>query len=282
MSHMRPPQLKVPILLALVLVGLALTKPLRADDLPVIRVLAAGSLRIAMTEIAAAYSSSGNVRVEASFGPSGVLRERIEKGEPTDLFASADIGNPLTLSRAGKAGPVVVFARNRLCAVARPGLTIAPDTLLATLLDPHIKVGTSTPKADPAGDYTWAMFAKADAVSPGSRAQLEAKALQLVGGPASAAAPVGINIFAWHLREGHADIFLAYCSARADLTKDLPDATVINLPPELATGADYGLTLLPANNGNAASLALFILSQDGQTILSRNGFDAPLLSSEQR
>jgi len=282
MSRMRLPQLKVPILLALVLAGLALTNPIRADNLLVIRVLAAGSLRVAMTEIVAAYSSSSGVRVETSFGPSGVLRERIEKGEPADLFASADIGNPLTLSRAGKAGPVIVFARNRLCAMARPGLTVTPDTLLATLLDPHIKIGTSTPKADPAGDYTWAMFEKTEAVRPGSRAQLEAKALQLIGGPVSAAAPAGIDLFAWHLREGHADLFVAYCSAGTDFRKDLPGATVINLPPELATGADYGLTLLPANNENAAVLALFILSQDGQSILSRNGFDAPLLSSEQR
>jgi hypothetical protein len=42
------------------------------------------------------------------------------------------------------------------------------------------------------------------------------------------------------------------------------------------------LTLLPTKNGGAAALALFILAQDGQSILARNGFDAPLLSHEQR
>jgi molybdate transport system substrate-binding protein len=83
--------------------------------------------------------------------------------------------------------------------------------------------------------------------------------------------------FAWHLHAAHADVFLGYCSAGAAFKKDLPAAMVVGLPPELATGADYGLTLLPTKSENAAALALYILSQDGQKILTRNGFDAPLL-----
>jgi ABC-type molybdate transport system substrate-binding protein len=280
---MRSPPSKLPgFLSVLILSGLAMIAPSRADDTAVVHVLAAGSLRSAIGEIGTAFSSAAGARVESSFGPSGVLRERIEKGEQADLFASADMDNPMSLSRAGKSGSVVLFARNRLCALVRPGLTITSDTLLSTLLDRQIKLGTSTPKADPAGDYTWAMFAKADAVRPGSRTLLEAKALQLMGGPTSAAPPAGIDLFAWHLREGHADIFLAYCSAGAAFKKDLPAVTVVSLPPELATGADYGLTLLPTKNENAAAFALFILSQNGQKILSRNGFDAPLAVQGQR
>jgi len=237
---------------------------------------------MAMNELGTAFSGATNIPVQSGFGPSGVLRERIDNGEPVDLFASADMGNPLTLARAGKASPVILFARNRLCALVRPGLQVSPDTVLSTMLSPDIKLGTSTPKADPAGDYTWAMFAKAEAVRPGSRAQLEARALQLTGGPNSASAPAAMDIYAWHLREGHADIFVSYCSAGTGIGEALPGATVVNLPPELATGADYGLTLLPTDNENAAKFALFILSQDGQAILARNGFAAPLLLSERR
>jgi ABC-type molybdate transport system substrate-binding protein len=127
------------------------------------------------------------------------------------------------------------------------------------LLDPQIKLGTSTPKADPAGDYTWSMFAKADTVRAGSRALLEAKALQLVGSSTSAAPP-GTNVFAWHLREGHADVFVGYCSASESFKKSLPNGTVVGMPSELSTGADYGMTLLPTRNQSAAALALFILS----------------------
>lgn len=259
--------------------------PIHAEDRPTVHVLAAGSLHSAITEIGAAFQNSAhnttNVTVESGFGPSGVLRERIEKGETPDLFASADMSNPLALARAGKAGPVALFVRNRLCAFARPGLKVDADTLLTTMLDPKIKLGTSTPKADPGGDYTWAMFAKTDAIHSGDAAVLQAKALQLVGGADSAAPPAGIDAISWHLRDGRADIFIAYCSGTATVTKALPGATVVDFPTPLATSADYGLTLLPTKNAAAASLALFILSEDGQKILAKNGFSAPLLTSGQ-
>jgi molybdate transport system substrate-binding protein len=265
------------LLAAAVFTVLTGSVPLRAAD-GAVKVLAAGSLRSAVNEIGTAFANRTGGHVESNFGPSGVLRDRIEKGEAADLFASADMANPLALSRAGKAGAVVLFARNRLCALVRPGLAVTPGNLLSTLLNPDIKLGTSTPKADPAGDYTWTMFGKANAVSPGSAAILEAKAQQLFGGAASAAPPNGTDLFAWHIGQGHADIMVGYCSAGADFSKALPGATVVHLPPELETAADYGLTLLPTKNDNAAPLALFILSRDGQQILAKNGFDAPLLT----
>lgn len=256
--------------------------PLQAQDSPAVHVLAAGSLRAAFNEITAAFSSATGIHVDNGFGPSGVLRERIENGERADLFASADMESPRTLARAGKAGPVVLFARNELCALVRPDLAVTTETLLSTLLDPTIKLATSTPKADPLADYTWAMFAKADAAKPGSRGVLESKALQLMGDAHNSAPPAGMDLFAWHMHEHRADIFLAYCSAGAGFLKDLPGGTVVHLPAQLATGADYGLTVLPTQNPNAAALALFILCHDGQKLLAQNGFDAPLLSPQER
>jgi ABC-type molybdate transport system substrate-binding protein len=263
----------------LVIAGLAMIAPLHAENVSEVRVLAAGSLRDAFGEISVAFQNRTGIKVETGFGPSGTLRDRIERGGSTDLFASADLGNAVALYRAGRAGPVVLFARNSLCALVRPGLSVASDNLLSVLLDPHTKLATSTPKTDPLGDYTWAVFGKADAVRPGSSAILGAKAQKLIGGPPiTPPPPAGMDVFAWHLREGHADIFIEYCSAAVGFKRDLPGATVVNLRPELATGAQYGLTLLPTNNQNAANLALFILSMDGQEILARTGFDAPLLA----
>lgn len=268
--------------LILILASLMMSPALHAGGLSIVHVFAAGSLRAAFNEIGIAFQSATGIRLENSFGPSGALRDRIEKGEQPDLFASADIANPTALSRAGKAGPVILFARNQLCALVRPGLAATSDSLLSVLIDPQIKLGTSTPKADPLGDYTWAMFAKADSIIPGSRATLEAKARKLSGSPGSPPLPASVkNLFAWHLREGHADVFIEYCSAGADFKKDMPNGEVVNLPVGLATGADYGLTVLPTKNENAAALVFFILSQNGQTILTRNGFQAPLLLSGQ-
>jgi ABC-type molybdate transport system substrate-binding protein len=249
----------------------------KAED-AVVRLHAAGSLRGALSEVSAAFTAVYGVTVQSVFGASGTLRERLEAGEAGDVFASADMGHPLMLQRQGHAGPVALFARNRLCALARPGLAVKPDTLLDMMLDPTIKLGTSTPRADPSGDYAWQVFDKAEMVMPGSRAKLDAKAIKLTGGPLSMPPPQGMSPYLWHLREGRADLFLAYCTAGPEVVAGLPGATVTALPPALATGADYGLTILKsANPDRAASLALFILSGDGQRILKTYGFDAPSL-----
>ncbi|MEO7205841.1 MAG: molybdate ABC transporter substrate-binding protein [Steroidobacteraceae bacterium] len=252
-----------------------------AADAPAVRLHAAGSLRAAMSDIAKAYSEAYGVAVTPTFGGSGLLKDRLQKGEPGDVFASADMGNPRALSSTGKSGPTVLFAHNHLCAMLRPGLKATPATLLATLLSPAVKVGTSTPIGDPGGDYAWAVFKKADAVRPGSRATLEAKAVKIGKGSGSLPVPAGVgNAVAWLFKEKRADVFLAYCTGGAAVAAALPGATMIHLPPALAVETNYGLTILKdANQGQAAQFALFILSPQGQKILADNGFDAPLLIS---
>jgi ABC-type molybdate transport system substrate-binding protein len=122
------------------------------------------------------------------------------------------------------------------------------------------------------------VFRKAEAVRPGSRERLETKALKLVGAADSAVPPEGLGAYAWHLRERRADLFLTYCTNARVAVAELPGAQAVELPPELATGAEYGLTMLAgADAAKAAALALFILSPQGQGILAKHGFDAPPL-----
>jgi molybdenum ABC transporter molybdate-binding protein len=252
-----------------------------AADAPAVRLHAAGSLRAAMTDIAKAYKDVYGVDVVANFGASGGLKDRLAGGEPGDVFASADMGNPQSLTQAAKAGPTVLFAHNHMCAVLRPGLSATPATLLATLLDPSVRVGTSTPANDPGGDYAWAVFKKADAVRPGSRAMLEAKAVKIGNVPGSLAIPPSAgNAVVWLFKEKRADLFLSYCTGAAAAAAELPGITTVALPPTLAVEADYGLTILTAaNKDRAAQLVLYILSPAGQKILADHGFDAPLLPS---
>jgi ABC-type molybdate transport system substrate-binding protein len=221
--------------------------------------------------------------VEAKYGPSGTLRDEIAAGGRAQVFASANMEHPQSLANAGKSGPVVLFARNRLCALVRPGLSVTPETLLDTMLHGDVKLGTSTPKADPSGDYAFAVFAKADAVKSGSRKALEQKAQQLTGGPSSAKGPAGRSVYGWHVAGGRADIFLTYCTNALAAQRENAGQQVVALPEPLAVGADYGLTVL--NDGPPASyrFALFIVSSKGQQILAKHGFSAPALSQgEQR
>lgn len=238
-----------------------------------LRLYAAGSLKAALTDVARAFEAAEGLPVETAFGASGLMRERIEKGEPAHVFASANMKHPQTLLEAGKAqGPVRMFARNRLCAIARETVAVTPDSLLDRMLDEDIRLGTSTPKADPSGDYAFALFAKADAVTAGARKRLEAKALTLTGGPDTEKAPQGRNQYAWVMSEDRADIFLTYCTNAVLAQKDWPALQTVAIPPELAVGADYGLVVLQGAPGVAEDLARFILSPPAQAILERYGF----------
>ena len=69
-----------------------------------VRVFAAGSLRVALTDVVRAFQAkSAGLQVETEFAASGLLRERIEKGEAVHIFASADMGHPTKLFDAGYA-----------------------------------------------------------------------------------------------------------------------------------------------------------------------------------
>ena len=79
-----------------------------------------------MTDVSKAFEAGTGVRVQAKFGPSGVLKDEIAGGARADVFASANMEHPQALANAKQSGPVVLFARNQLCALARPGLRCMP------------------------------------------------------------------------------------------------------------------------------------------------------------
>ena len=243
-----------------------------------VKVFAAGSLTGAFTALADRFTKESGIPVSLSFGPAGLLLARIEQGEPADVFASANMEHPQKLAREGKATAPVVFTRNRLCAVARPDLPLTPSNFLATLLDPKINFGTSTPKADPGGDYTWMMFDNAGKVQPGADRTLKAKARQLVGGKDNPPVPAGQDAVKYFIAQKQVDAFIGYCSARQ--TEPDPALIKIVLPPELSVAADYGLSVLDGSKGqnyrqvniNAYRFALFLLTPAVQKTLSAYGF----------
>jgi molybdate transport system substrate-binding protein len=261
--------------LAAAVVVLAMTMQARATD-PV-QLYAAGSLRVALTEIAATFEAQTGIKVQAKFGPSGTLKDEIAGGARAEVFASANMDHPQALASARKSGPVVLFAHNRLCVLARPGVAVDTATLLDRMLDPTVKLGTSTPRADPSDDYAWEVFRKADKLRPGAFATLERKALKLVGGPDAPTAPAGRTVYGMLIAEGKADLFLTYCTNAMEAKKDVAGAQIVALPEELAVGADYGLTVIANAPPDAYRFAMLILSADGQRILAKYGFTAPAL-----
>jgi len=240
-----------------------------------IHLYAAGSLRAALTDVASAFvaESGGRQRIATTFGASGLLREGIEAGAVAHVFASADTGHPQRLAAQGRAAaPVRVFARNQLCALLRDGLSVGTEGLLDLLLDANVRLGTSTPKADPSGDYAFALFAKADALKPGAKARLQAKALQLTGGAPAAAGPEARSPYAAILRSGQADVFLTYSTNAVAAKAEAPGLSIVRVPSALDVGADYGLLVLADAPAAAADLARYIVGGRAQAMLRRYGF----------
>ena len=235
-----------------------------------VKVFAAGSLTGAMTAVIKLYKEKMGVEVQAEFGPAGLLRERIEGGDKPDIFASANMAHPQALADKGLATLPVVMARNRICAKALPGFGLTTANLFDRMLDPKtVGIGTSTPRADPGGDYAWMVFARAEQARPGAGKTLEAKARQLVGGKHNPPVPAGKDAMLYAFEQHKIDISLGYCSSR-QTTPD-PTFTTVELPPELAVNADYGLSVL-GHREAALRFALFVLTPEAQHLMSLYGF----------
>lgn len=259
---------------------LAATLPAPGMSAEMVKLHAAGSLRGALTAVSAAFKRDTGIAVEMKFGASGLLKDAIAGGEKAEVFASADMGNARALHKQGRSGPVVLFARNQMCALVKPGLTVDTQSVLDRMLDPSVKLGSSTPKNDPSGDYAWEIFEKADALKPGATATLKKKAMQLVGKANSEKAPPGKSIYGVFITRGDVDMFLTYCTNGLAARKDNPALQIVHLPEGLAVGADYGMTVMKDASASAFRYALFIMSADGQKILAENGFISPALQQK--
>ena len=231
----------------------------------------AGSLRAVVTAITAEYTKKMGIAVRTAFGPSGLMREKIEAGDKVDLFASADMGHALKLRKEGRAVEVVMFTRNRLCAFAKPEARLTSAGFADRLLDSAVKLGTSTPKADPAGDYTWTMFGLIDKARPGAFATLEAKAQKIEGGTTTPD-PARPDPVAAGFASGEINVMIGYCSGTEQRRKATPDLEVIAIPDEYAAGPEYGMAIISFEKPASVALAFAILSPEGQATLKQFGF----------
>lgn len=236
-----------------------------------VNLFAGESLRSSFTEMTERFSERYGARVQPTFGPSGLLAERIARGERCCIFAAADLTSAESVA-AKAAAPVIVFARNIIGALANARLKAATTSLLTLMLDPRIRLGTATPKSSPAGDCAWEIFRRAEIARPGSFTVLSNKALKLVGGRDSPQSPRGQDLYVWLIESDQADIFLTYRTNALPAARQSASLDFIELPDILSVGTDYGLIVTNDQNPLAAKFALFVMSPDGQRILGRHGF----------
>jgi molybdate transport system substrate-binding protein len=254
----------------LIVALLALSAPVRADTL---KVMAAGSLRAAVTDLLHRFPLQSDTVDPSEFGSSGLLRQKIESGAAVDVFASADMEQPRLLAAGHPERMVIHFARNSMCALSRPNLGLTQDNFLDRLLDPAVRIATSTPGTDPLGTYSWEVFARADAIKPGARATLEAKAKKLVGGGEKTPPLVpGKGAVEGIFLSDQADVMLIYCSAVPALRSEMPALTSIKLPAALTVEPADGMVILDSKPV-ALRFVAFVMSEEGQATLRSHGFE---------
>lgn len=242
---------------------------------PLIHLYAAGSLRRAFLPLLHAFSQRYGIDIASTFGPAGLLSERIIRGETADIFACANCAHPLRLKTLGLAEETALFTRNQLCIVMRniPELTNQP--WLMALRDPRFIISTSTPGSDPGGDYAVQLFERIEHLHYGWGEELRKRSRALVGGPTSTAVPDGMTAGSWLIRSGQADIHIGYASY-IPLLIDQPDLHILQLPAPYRIDADYMLALIKPSRHETRLLADYIQSPEGQGFLLDNGF-TPLL-----
>ncbi len=241
-------------------------------------VYAAGSLRAAMTQIAQDFAVQNPPMPKLVFGASGLLRDRLSGGERADLFASANMEHPQALERGGHAVGVKPFARNELCALASPAFAADGRALVTKLLDAKWRVGTSTPKADPSGDYAFEMFLRIErsgAGPAGSGAALQQRVLQLTGGPTSPPPPAGRNVYGMLVAQGQADVFITYCTNATQAMKEEPQLKSLPIDASINVSATYGVATMKGAGSMADRFMAHLLGPQGQQRLKELGFSSP-------
>ncbi len=161
------PQLGITLVFSLLCSAVATAAD--AEPPAIVEIFAAGSLRGVVNDLAASAGAALHIELRATFGGSGAMRERVEKGEHPDLLLSADMASPRKLDVAGLTTiPPTAFARNRMCVLSRRDAGLTASNLVDRLLSPMLRLKTSTPVADPSGDYAWAIFDRIDRMRPGA------------------------------------------------------------------------------------------------------------------
>src|SRR6202051_1881954 len=138
--------------LCLMVALVILSTSARADTL---KVMSAGSLRAALTDLLHRFPLQSDTVDPPEFGASGLMRQKIENGAAVDVFASADMEQPRQLAAGHPERLVIHFERNSLCALARPNLGLTQANLLDDLLAPPVRIATPTPDSNPLGTYSW-------------------------------------------------------------------------------------------------------------------------------
>jgi molybdate transport system substrate-binding protein len=220
-----------------------------------ITVLAASSLTGAFTTIAQRFEAAHpGVHVTFSFGASDVLAAQITSGAPADVFASASPKTMDTVTKAGDASNPQIFATNVL-EIATPPTNPKNVASISDLTNSSVKVALCEASV-PCGEVAEKMFAK--------------NHLKVTA--ATYGADVKAVLTYVELNEVDAGVvYVTDVLAAGSKVKGVP------IPASQNESTSYPIATISksSNLATANAFKAFVLSSDGQKVLSDDGFGAP-------
>lgn len=231
----------------------------------ILTVFAASSLTDALNEIGTAFSvDQPGVKVEFNFAGSQQLRQQLEQGASTDVFASA---NTKEMNTAIASGLIVsetqqTFLHNRLIVIL-PKNNPANIQSLQDLAKPGLKIILAAPSV-PVGGYALTALGQMNADFG-----------------TTFSATVGSNVASYEdnvkqvvtkIQLGEGDAGIVYSS---DVTPAAaPQLSTIDIPDKYNVLATYPIAVLKAAPHSQAATAFveYVLSDKGQSILQKWGF----------
>ena len=192
--------------------------------------------------------------VRFNFGASSALAESIDQGAPADVFASASPRNMQQVVDAGGASGPRTFATN-VMEIAVPPDNPGGVTGIADLAEPGLKVALCQPQV-PCGSVTAQVFENADVTVK----------------PVTQGADVKSVLTTVAL--GEVDAGMVY---RTDVRAAGTKVRGIEIPAGQNASTAYPIAELTRapNAAGAAAFVAYVLSADGEKVLSQAGFAAP-------
>ena len=178
-------------------------------------VYAAGSLREALTEVAEPVAGARRCAVALTFGASGLLRERIERGETVEVFASADTDHPQRLAASRRLAATGAVHAQPACA-RWPSPRVDVDARearccrrsFAATSASVLRRRTPIRPATTPGRCSGATVRYAPVRTPRSTPRRSNSPADLD----SPKPPPGRGTYAWVMEQSQADVFLTYCT----------------------------------------------------------------------
>lgn len=240
------------------MMSLAWHIPATAEDLVV---SAAASLTNAFKELAVNYEKDHpGVKVLPTFAASDVLMQQIVNGAPSDVFASAD---QKAMDKAVAAGMIDTasrtdFVRNEVVLIVPAkddhGIKSVDDLKASGIT----RIAYGNPATVPVGRYTQASLEKID---------------QWAGVQSKAVLGQNVRQVLDYVARGEVDAGFVFATDAAIM----PDKVSVVQTLESTTPVLYPIALVKRSGSspNAQGFLSYVLSEQGQEVLSKYGFSRP-------